>query len=323
MFFKIFFLTFTVCFCLTWITIKLAAKVQNPVRNYVPATENEKVKISPFGGVCIFASVLFTSFFFMPLKNLYLLFPTFCMLILGLIDDLQKVFSKNWRGISAKMKFSIQSLVTIIVCLGAFKLNPDFSRFVLIVPFYKTLTISLFLPLAFVISYFAFTGTVNAVNLTDGLDGLAGKQMLAILTFLGTVLLKMDFSAIKVFSSSVSMLVFSLLGATLAFLCFNSNPAKIFMGDSGSMAYGAFIASAFILFKIELMLILIGFIIFMEALSVIIQVSYFKYTKGKRIFRMSPLHHHFQLCGMKEQKISEIAFFITILIGVFIISTLF
>jgi UDP-N-acetylmuramyl pentapeptide phosphotransferase/UDP-N-acetylglucosamine-1-phosphate transferase len=113
------------------------------------------------------------------------------------------------------------------------------------------------------------------------------------------------------------------LGAIIAFLVFNSNPASIFMGDAGSMGLGSIIASFFIILKLELILPFVGFVIFMEALSVIIQVIYFKKTGGKRIFKMSPLHHHYQLCGMKEQKIAELAFLITIILSLIFITSFF
>jgi phospho-N-acetylmuramoyl-pentapeptide-transferase len=315
-------ISFILTFLIIKITIKLSFKVQNPTRSFVPKTDGEKWKVSPFGGVCIFLSSMITLLLFTPLKNLLILIPSILMLLLGLADDLKKVFSGSYDGISAKQKIIFQSLLACFVCFLAIYYNPTFNEFKILIPFFGVLNFKLPIALSFIIAFFAFNGAVNAVNLTDGLDGLAGKQVLVILAFLLTVLYGVKFNLL-IDLDALKTIVIVFLGAILAFLVFNSNPASIFMGDAGSMGLGSIIASFFIILKLELILPFVGFIIFMEALSVIIQVAYFKKTGGKRIFKMSPLHHHYQLCGMKEQKITELAFLITIMLSLIFITSFF
>lgn len=317
-------LSFIVNFIITFCIMKFSSKVQNPVRDFVPKTEGEKLKISPFGGMPIFfSSTLISLFFLEKLESLVILIPTFLMLTLGALDDFKKIFSKNYRGISARFKLVAQSLTTLLTCFICYVYNSNFETINLILPFYGLFDFKIFLFLSFVISYFTFTGTVNAMNLTDGLDGLAGKQALLLLAFLFAIICAVKFDGLNFEITDLKTIILSFIGANLAFLVFNTNPAKIFMGDSGSMMFGALISTVFILLKLEFMLIFVGFVIFMEAFSVILQVIYFKLTNGKRIFKMSPIHHHFQLSGMKEQKITEIAFLITLLICIFFLTSFF
>lgn len=306
--------SFLICVVGLCFSISVFGSVKNPTRKFVPKTESNKTKVSPFGGISIFFASGIIIFFNVHFESLALLLPIFLMLVLGVADDLKKILSKKYHGVSAKLKFVIQTLITVLACYIGYYFNQNFNQYIIIIPFYGEVFFNLPLWLAFVISYFAFTGTVNAVNLTDGLDGLAGKQVLILLCFALTILYAIDFKNINFNIQDLKIIIFCFIGAILAFLFFNSNPAKIFMGDGGSMMLGCLIATIFIILKIELMLIFVGFVIFMEALSVILQVIYFKLTNGKRIFKMSPLHHHFQLNGIKEQKITELAFFITIMI---------
>lgn len=315
------FVNFLLCLTLTFLTVVLSKKVQNPTRDYVPKTEGEKVKISPFGGVVMFLSSLIISIFFIEsYKSLLIFLPIFGMLILGFIDDLKKILFKNYSGVSAKFKLFWQNLIAIFIIFAVFRINPEFTKLVILVPFYGELFLNVNLVIAFILAYFAFTGTVNAVNLTDGLDGLAGKQMLVILGFLIVLIFNSDFSYINFNMKDLLVILCTIFGSVIAFLFFNSNPAKIFMGDAGSMALGCLISLVFIMLRLELMILFIGFVIFAETLSVIMQVIYFKITKGKRIFKMSPIHHHFQLSGVKEQKITEVAFLITFIISLFFLS---
>ena len=181
-------------------------------------------------------------------------------------------------------------------------------------PFVGDMQITLPFFISVAISFFAFVGTINAVNLTDGLDGLAGKQIALVLAFIFVITYLFDFNT-TINLTNIKYLCLAFFGALLGFLVFNSNPASIFMGDSGSMGFGALIASIFILLKIELLLPIICLIFFLEALSVILQVIVFKATKGKkRLFKMSPFHHHLQLSGMKDQKITDVAFTLTFII---------
>lgn len=302
-------------FVLTRIAIGIFSKVRNPTRDYVPKTEGEKRKVSPFGGLCLFVSSIFTCFIFGGGFSLIFLIPTVLIFFLGFYDDIVKVLSDEYVGISARKKLFFQSLIAVLVCFLGTYYNPNFDEFKIIIPFYGIMAFKMPMFLSFFIVYFAFTGTVNAVNLTDGLDGLAGKQVLVILAFLLTLLYSVKFN-LNFNVSDLQVVLSAFFGGCLAFLCFNSNPASIFMGDAGSMGLGSLISTVFIFLKIELILPFICFVIFMEILSVIIQVCYFKLTNGKRLFKMSPIHHHFQLCGWKEQKITEVAFCLTIFLAV-------
>ena len=147
--------------------------------------------------------------------------------------------------------------------------------------------------------YFMFTATTNAVNLTDGLDGLAtGLSIFAIVPFAVFAIINKNYE--------VATYCFVIIAALFGFLCFNKHPAKIFMGDTGSLALGGLLSSLAILTKQELLLIIIGGVFLTETLSVILQVIYFKLTHGKRLFKMSPIHHHFELCGWSEKKVVTI-----------------
>jgi phospho-N-acetylmuramoyl-pentapeptide-transferase len=308
-------ISFLINFILTKIIIKSSSGLVNPIRKFTPQTSILKPKTSPFGGICIFISTLLVSLFTSNLNNAILLVPTVIIFILGLYDDANKLFSNSQHGITAKQKFFIQGVAGIVMCYLIFKFNLNFNTFNIIIPFYSIITITLPKFIAFLIIFFAFIGTINAVNLTDGLDGLAGKQSLLIFIFIAFFIIYTNSNI-----ENLNSLVFIIIGALIAFLIFNSNPASIIMGDAGSMGIGALIATFFILLKIELIMPIICLIFFVEALSVIIQVIYFKITKGKRIFKMSPIHHHFQLTGIKEQKIVEIAFFITLILIILFIS---
>jgi len=303
--------SFAITFILIKIAIKLSSKIYHPTRDDIPKTENIKTAISPFGGICMFVSSLILCFIYLDYKNFVFLVPSILMFLLGLYDDLEKLTSKKHNGITAKKKFFCQGVAGVIVCLIAFYYNPNFDEYKLIIPFWGVVDFKMPLVLSFVIPFCAFISTTNATNLTDGLDGLAGKQVLVVLIFIIFILHLVKFDV----NINLKEVIFIFIGTIIAFLTFNTSPASIFMGDSGSMFLGSLIASVFIVLKLELLLPFICFVFGVETLSVIIQVGYFKITKGRRFFKMSPIHHHFQLLGFKEEKITEVAFFITLLIA--------
>lgn len=206
--------------------------------------------------------------------------------VIGFVDDYIKVVRKHNLGLKAKQKLLGQIIMAAMVaCFG--NLPTD-----LWVPFVGNVELGSFF---YVLLFFVLVGTTNAVNLTDGLDGLAaGTVSVASLCFMVVCLILGNYN-LAIFCAAT-------VGACLAFLKFNYNPAKIFMGDTGSLALGGAIASMGILTHTELLLVVIGFIFVMEAMSVIIQVISFK-TTGKRVFLMSPIHHHFELKGWKETKV--------------------
>ncbi len=229
----------------------------------------------------------------------------------GFCDDYIKVVKKRNLGLSAKQKFLFQLLFAIIY-IGYMYCCTDIST-ELVIPFtsvYITLPIWIYIPLIL----FVIIGVVNAINLTDGLDGLASSI---------TVVTSLTFAAVAFmfFNKNLSSLAIAITGGLLGFLLYNKYPAKVFMGDTGSLFLGAIIALLAINMGLVLYLIPIGFVYFAETLSVILQTSYFKYTKkkygeGRRIFKMSPLHHHFEMCGWKEVKIVMVFTLVTLILCV-------
>ncbi|MEG0873140.1 MAG: phospho-N-acetylmuramoyl-pentapeptide-transferase [Clostridia bacterium] len=221
--------------------------------------------------------------------------------IVGFIDDYKKLVKNNSEGLSPKFKLIglfIVSAIFVVMYLNVFNLGKD-----IIIPFInQPITLSTGIFIAF--SIFILLATGNAVNLTDGLDGLASGVVAIIMTFF-TIM------AIKYGDREMVILGSSTVGTCLAFLIFNTHPAKVFMGDTGSIALGGAVASIAIILKMPLYLAIVAFVCILDTVSVILQVGYFKLTKGKRLFRMAPYHHHLELGGLKETKIVLIFWVIT------------
>ncbi len=225
--------------------------------------------------------------------------------IIGFIDDYLKSVKKNADGLKAGQKMAGQILVT--------------TAFAVYMALFSDVSLEMRLPvtgnyvdlgpLAIVILYIAVLGTVNGANFTDGLDGLATSVTLAIAAFLGI--------AAMTLGSDIVVAAAAMIGALLGFLMFNVHPAQVFMGDTGSLALGGFVVSAAYMLQIPLLIILIALIYLVEVLSVILQVGYFKLTHGKRIFRMAPIHHHFELGGWSEVKVVAVFTTVTILLCTF------
>lgn len=221
--------------------------------------------------------------------------------LVGFIDDYKKLVKKNTKGLSPLKKIFGLVLVTaifIFMYLKVFKLGTDIT-----LPFISspiTLSVGAFI----IFIAFILIGTSNAVNLTDGLDGLASGVVAIIMTF---------FTIVAVKNSNTEMIILgaSSVGICLAFLLFNFHPAKVFMGDTGSLALGGAVAAIAIMMKMEVYLAIVAFVCIIDTLSVILQVTYFKLTKGKRIFKMAPFHHHLELSGMKETKVVILFWVIT------------
>ena len=221
--------------------------------------------------------------------------------LVGFIDDYKKLVKKNTKGLSPLKKIFGLVLVTaifIFMYLKFFKLGTDIT-----LPFISspiTLSVGAFI----IFIAFILIGTSNAVNLTDGLDGLASGVVAIIMTF---------FTIVAVKNSNTEMVILgaSSVGTCLAFLLFNFHPAKVFMGDTGSLALGGAVAAIAIMMKMEVYLAIVAFVCIIDTLSVILQVTYFKLTKGKRIFKMAPFHHHLELSGMKETKVVILFWVIT------------
>lgn len=233
------------------------------------------------------------------ITNPYINLITFSLLsygLIGFLDDYLIIVKKTNDGLSPKQKYGLQSIVAILFFVLAKFFIPDFSSVITIPLINFELDLMWIYP---VFVYFMFTATTNAVNLTDGLDGLAtGLSIFAIVPFAVFAIINKNYE--------VATYCFVIIAALFGFLCFNKHPAKIFMGDTGSLALGGLLSSLAILTKQELLLIIIGGVFLTETLSVILQVIYFKLTHGKRLFKMSPIHHHFELCGWSEKKVVTI-----------------
>ena len=214
--------------------------------------------------------------------------------LIGFVDDYRKVRQHQNEGLTAKQKFVLQLLAAVVfLCLMRYEglLTND-----LYIPFVNvTLTVNWIVYLIF--AAFVIIGTVNAVNITDGIDGLSSSVTVPVAVFFAVLGgMWQGFGQLGVFAGA-------LVGGLLGFLCYNHYPAKVFMGDTGSLFLGGAVAALAFAYDMPLILLLVGFVYLCETLSDIIQVTYFKLTHGKRIFKMAPLHHHFEMCGWKETKI--------------------
>ena len=222
--------------------------------------------------------------------------------LIGFIDDYRKVIKKQNEGLTAKQKFGLQMIIAVAFAVF-------FAR-------YSSFGTEVFIPIAdvfidfgffyYVFVAFAVLAMTNAVNLTDGLDGLAsGVTALVCIFFAFAGFMGGAFCRFGGFIGQASETFFfiALAGACLGFLVFNKNPARVFMGDTGSLALGGGVVAAAVVLKLELLLLVAGLLYVIEALSVVLQVSYFKLTHGKRLFKMAPIHHHFEMCGWSEVRV--------------------
>ncbi len=220
--------------------------------------------------------------------------------IVGFIDDYLKIVKKQSEGLTPMQKIIFQLAVT--ACFAYYIYTCTDLGTGIIIPFInKEIELGWYLYIPFL--FFVMVGTVNSVNLTDGLDGLAAGVTALVATFFMIAAYGSE--------SGLSPICGAIIGSLLGFLLFNSHPAKVFMGDTGSLALGGFVASTAVLLKMPLMLLIVGFIYVCESISVILQVGYFKLTHGKRIFKMAPIHHHFEQCGLKETKVVALFYIIT------------
>ena len=265
----------------------------------------KKAGTPTMGGVIFLLSVVITSVFYLGSnpKIIPILFVTLGFGIIGFIDDYLKVVMKRSDGLFPKQKMALQIVVTAIFAFYLVKFT-DVSLAMLL-PFTggKYLDIGvLAIPLLFV----AVIGTVNGVNFTDGLDGLASSVTVLVATFFTVVAIGTK--------SGIEPVTCAVVGALLGFLLFNVYPASVFMGDTGSLALGGFVASTAYMLQMPIFIIIVGMIYLVEVLSVMIQVTYFKKTGGKRIFKMAPIHHHFELCGWSETRVVAVFSIITALL---------
>lgn len=283
------------------------------VREYGPESHLKKAGIPTMGGLLIISVFLILSLFFVPLSIEFaaLLLTTFIMALTGFLDDFLKIRFERSLGLKAWQKIVLQTAAALVTAAAAVFAVEQHS---LIVPFYGVINPGEIFK--FFLAFVVVIGSSNAVNLTDGLDGLAAGV---------TAVVSAAFAAIFFFQglNDYSLLMLIMAGSTTAFLWFNANPASVFMGDVGSLAIGGFLGAAAVLTAAEIYLLIIGGIYVIETLSVMIQVPYFKITGGKRVFKMTPIHHHFELSGLAENKIVFRFVIITILLSLFALSSLF
>lgn len=287
-------------------------KAGQSIREDGPQSHMVKSGTPTMGGLAIIGAVLITCLTAgMITRDMLIILVTFIAFgILGFLDDFVKVSLKRNLGLTAKQKMGLQ--IIIAVGLAIYQSRVSVYGTTVFIPFlneYLDFGIWYIPFIAFVV-----VSMVNSVNLTDGLDGLASGVTLIVAFFLAIVGTTYGFTTTSIFCSALS-------GACAGFLLFNKYPAKVFMGDTGSLALGGGIAAAAIMMNIEMILPIVGGIYLAEAVSVILQVISFK-IRGKRIFKMAPLHHHFELCGWKETKVVAvfwIATFVLCSIGLFAI----
>lgn len=267
------------------------------VRDDGPKSHLKKQGTPSMGGIFMIGAFAIATLFFVKDNPdaIVVLLITVGYGLVGFLDDYIKVVKKRSLGLRAWQKVVFQLIVTILFAIYLLKIN-DFGTEIY-VPFTKGFYIDLgwlYVPFLF----FVMVGTVNSVNLTDGLDGLASGVTVLVATYFVFIAYAVNKGLIPVCGAAI--------GALLGFLVFNSYPAKVFMGDTGSLALGGFVASVAILTKMPIMLVIVGFVYVCESLSVMIQVGYFKLTGGKRIFKMAPIHHHFELSGLQGIKVVEL-----------------
>ena len=293
--------------------LKGIQKNGQPIRNDGPTSHFSKAGTPTMGGLMILGSTTITTLLLANLSNPYIWIVLFVLIsfgILGFIDDYKKVSKNNYRGVSGRMKLVIQFIISAVAFIAILYCSrPEFAT-QLAFPFFKNLFLDLgyfYIPFAMVV----VIGSSNAVNLTDGLDGLAiGSIAIAVASFglisylVGNSIYANYLQIIHVpHVGELTVLCAAIIGSSLGFLWYNAQPAEIFMGDTGSLSLGGVIGIISVITKHELVLCIIGGVFVIETLSVIIQVSYFKRTGGKRIFLMAPLHHHFEKKGWPESKV--------------------
>ncbi len=262
----------------------------------------KKAGTPTMGGIIFLLAAVITSVFYVKdyPSVIPVLFLTLGFGIIGFLDDYLKVVLRRSDGLLAWQKFLLQIVVTGI--FAYYLVNYTSVDLAMRIPFWTDHYLDLGW-LAIPVMFFVVIGTVNGVNFTDGLDGLASSVTLIVAVFFTVVSI-----GIK---SGIEPVTCAVGGGLMGFLLFNVYPAKVFMGDTGSLALGGFVAGAAYMLQMPLFILLVGLIYLVEVLSVMIQVSYFKATHGKRIFKMAPIHHHFELCGWSETRIVAVFSVIT------------
>lgn len=312
-------------------------QIGEEIRIEGPKSHQKKQGTPTMGGLIIIGSVLIPTLLLADLSNVYVQIVMFALIwmgIIGFLDDYLKVVKKLKKGLVGRYKLVGQILLGVIISIWIFN-HPTFVDFksMTSVPFFKNLELDfgIIYPLAIIL---VITGTSNAVNLTDGLDGLAAGLLAICFTVFAAIAYisgRVDFSSylnIIYLPGAGELTIFAaaITGALIGYLWFNASPAEVFMGDVGSLSTGAALGTLAVLLKKELLLFIIGGVFVWEAVSVIMQVVYFRTTKnefgeGKRLFKMAPIHHHFELKGWPESQIVIRFWIIGLLLALFSLTT--
>jgi len=311
---------------------KLSSRqIGQQIRDDGPQSHLSKAGTPTMGGVLLLVAICISTFLWADLSNRYVwivLFTTLAFGVIGGVDDYKKIIKKDSDGLSARDKYFLQSVVGFIAAMALYMMATLPSETNLIVPFFKHVSIDL--GIFFVLlTYLVIVGTSNAVNLTDGLDGLAIMPSVMVggaLGVFGYLTGNIKFAAylgIPYVPGAGEVAVFcgALVGAGLGFLWFNTYPAQVFMGDVGALALGAALGVVAVIVRQELVLFIMGGVFVMETVSVILQVASYKLT-GKRIFRMAPLHHHYELKGWPEPRVIVRFWIITVILVLVGLATL-
>ena len=278
------------------IPVLRAMKAGQSIREIGPTWHNYKAGTPMMGGLMfIFAAILvlvLTAFTMTDYSVFYVLALSLCFGFIGFLDDFTKLKYKRNLGLTSLQKAMLQMAVSAVFLYAMYKSGMDTHLYI---PFFD---VSFDLhPIVYIFfAMFVMVGCVNAVNLTDGVDGLCGSVTIPVMVFFTA-------ASVALGRYDLALLPAVLVGGLVAYLFYNWHPAKVFMGDTGSLFLGGVVCAMAFALEMPLILILVGIIYICETLSVILQVTYFKLTHGKRLFKMSPIHHHFEMCGWKEVKI--------------------
>ena len=290
-----------------------ALKIGQSVRSDGPQTHLVKAGTPTMGGALILVSVAVTTLLWADLSNAYVWVALFTLIgfgVIGWVDDWRKVVEKNSRGLPSRWKYFWQSVIGLAVAFYLWNNASLPAHTDLIIPFLKHATLTLSAVAFIALTYFVIVGSSNAVNLTDGLDGLAilptvmVASALAIFAYVAGNAVFSKYLGMPFIPGAGELAIFcaAMAGAGLAFLWFNAYPAEVFMGDVGALALGAALGVVAVIVRQEIILFIMCGVFVVETLSVMVQVASFKLT-GKRVFRMAPIHHHYELKGWKENQV--------------------
>lgn len=323
-----------ICFLIAPGMIRWLKKKQaegQPIRADGPETHFKKAGTPTMGGLMILISVAVSTLLWADISNPFIWYALLVMVgfgFIGFMDDYLKLTKKNTKGLSGKMKILIQLLIGVVATLGITHGLPDTMATHVAIPFFKSFFVNLslfFIPWAVVV----MIGASNAVNLTDGLDGLAIVPVAIVAACFGLISYLVGNAVFANYlqipfvpgTGELAILCGAVVGASMGFLWFNTPPAMVFMGDTGSLAMGGLLGSIAVMTKHELVLAIIGGLFVLETVSVIVQVASFKLT-GKRVFRMAPLHHHFEKKGWSEPTVVIRFWIIAMILALIGLSTL-